>query len=420
MDHSPRDRFAQAHVETTRRWLLQCGGAGLVGALWSPAVARGDEFDPRLLKLVEGQSYLTPSGDFRNVERHPPFPYQLPLKERRAHGLERVTWKLEVLPDPESNSRLRSELSVKEGTAVTFSDLMKMADRSAVRYLKVMTCNNLAEPLGMGLWEGVPLRDVIWKAKPDKNVRRVFYHGWYDGNPKHLFQSSLPIGRVLEDPPGVQPVILCYKLNGRWLTGERGGPVRIIVPEAYGFKSIKWVQRVYLTNNHHANDTYADANNDVESPLKTYAQTLRWPEEVKVGDPIPVTGVAQCGSSGLSKVQVWIKPADQSDPAGDRYFAKAPWADAQVLPPPEKWGEMLPDGKLPDVPSQFGDDGKPKQWPLRDTLAHWAAILPGLPAGKYDLRCRTIDANGVAQPMPRPFQKSGANAIQRVSITVRS
>ncbi|HAT18534.1 MAG TPA: hypothetical protein DCS85_00105, partial [Verrucomicrobiales bacterium] len=68
---------------------------------------------------------------------------------------------------------------------------------------------------------------------------------------------SLPIGRVLEDPPGDHPVILCYKLNGEWLSGERGGPVRMIVPDAYGFKSVKWLKAVVLTNAPAANDTYA-------------------------------------------------------------------------------------------------------------------------------------------------------------------
>ena len=56
-----------------------------------------------------------------------------------------------------------------------------------------------------------------------------------------MFRSSLPISRILEDPFDLPPVILCYKLNGQWLTSERGGPVRIVVPEAYGFKSIKWL-----------------------------------------------------------------------------------------------------------------------------------------------------------------------------------
>ena len=66
----------------------------------------------------------------------------------------------------------------------------------------------------------------------------------------------------------------------------------------------------------------------------------------------------------------------------------------------------------------FGADGRPSEWPLRDSVAHWAVRVPGLAAGRYVLRCRTIDARGVAQPMPRPFQKSGGNAIQRVDVVV--
>jgi len=38
--------------------------------------------------------------------------------------------------------------------------------------------------------------------------------------------------------------------------------------------------------------------------------------------------------------------------------------------------------------------------------------------GRYDLRCRTIDTNGIAQTMPRPFPESGNNIIQRVQIVV--
>jgi hypothetical protein len=44
--------------------------------------------------------------------------------------------------------------------------------------------------------------------------------------------------------------------------------------------------------------------------------------------------------------------------------------------------------------------------------------VDALPEGKYHLRCRTIDSNGLAQPLPRPFEKSGRNSIQRVPFTV--
>ena len=84
------------------------------------------------------------------------------------------------------------------------------------------------------------LREVVWMARPGANIRRVFYYGYHNDDPEQRFQSSLPIGRVLEEPPGEQPVILCYKLNDQWLSPKAGAPVRMFVPDAYGNKSVKW------------------------------------------------------------------------------------------------------------------------------------------------------------------------------------
>jgi hypothetical protein len=46
-------------------------------------------------------------------------------------------------------------------------------------------------------------------------------------------------------------------------------------------------------------------------------------------------------------------------------------------------------------------------------------LLPGLPAGEYLLRSRTIDEKGIAQPLPRPYRKSGHSAIETVNVTVK-
>ena len=148
-------------------------------------------------------------------------------------------------------------------------------------------------------------------------------------------------------------MILCYKLNEQLLSSERGGPVRIVVPEAYGFKSIKWLSHVVITNMFHANDTYADGNNDIDSWLKTFAATLSVTRRVKPGGPIAVTGYAQVGISGLSRVQVWVSSDDDELPVGDPYFTQAPWQDAEILPPPSHWGGDLPDGKIPGTPLGF-------------------------------------------------------------------
>jgi len=292
---------------------------------------------------------------------------------------------------------------------------LKLGETKSVRFAKVMTCLNIGCPLGMGIWEGVPLRDIVWLTKPRENLRRVFYHGYHNDDPKQLFRSSLSPGRVLEDPDDLPPVIVCHKLNGEWLDSPRGGPVRIVVPEAYGFKSVKWLTQIALSNTPFANDTYANGNNDVDSPLKTFAATLRAPKDEKANKPIPVTGYAQVGVSGLSKVQVWVSPTNKPWPADDPYFTTAPWVDATVLGPPKSWGGKLPNDAIPKGTKGFDPV---TAWPVRLTKAHWATLLPGLPAGEYALRCRTIDAKGHAQPMPRPFKKSGRCEIETIKFTV--
>jgi hypothetical protein len=212
----------------------------------------------------------------------------------------------------------------------------------------------------------------------------------------------------------------------------------MLVPGSYGNASVKWLQRVILSNNYQASDTYASWNNDTDSAMKTCARFIHTPKTMKAGEPAPITGVAQVGMSGLNKVQYWVCPCSTPAPGGgsspaeggwatrsakdDPYFTRADWKEATILPPPQQhWGGGVPDGKLPPVPGQIDPaTGKPLQWPMRYAIVHWATLLRIERSGEYDLRCRTIDANGLAQPMPRPFPKSGNNAIQAVKIVVES
>ena len=254
---------------------------------------------------------------------------------------------LEVISDPEHPAALRNPLTKTAGTAVDFAGLMAIAEKHAVRFAKVMTCLNLGCPLGMGIWEGVPLREVVWTTRPGDSLRRVFYYGYHNDDPQQMFRSSLPVGRVFEDPFDLPPVILCYKLNGQWLTSERGGPVRLVVPEAYGFKCVKWLSHVVLTNLAGANDTYANEKNDIDSPLKSFAATISAPRRMKAGRPTPLTGYAQVGIGGLSKVQVWLQAESHELPPGDPYFSTAPWIDAEILPPPTNWGAAFPRTRFP-------------------------------------------------------------------------
>lgn len=420
MDH--RARLWEEHREVTRRYFLQLGAVGAAALTLAPRGAGGAEREQLLAEAIAKLEYLTPEARFLGGGRGKPPPYELTAEQRRAVGLDRETWQLEVVADPESDVQIEQPLAKERGTALDWPGLMALAEQHAVRYLKVMTCLNVGNIFGMGLWEGVPLREVIRLTRPVANLRRVWYHGYHHdaAKPGPGFQSSLSINRVLEDPPGEQPVILAYKMNGDWLAPKRGGPVRLVVPDGYGFKSIKWLQRVVLSNNPAPNDTYAGQNNDVDSPMKTFARFLHAPAQLKAGQPVALTGLAQVGMSGLSKVQYCLRPKADPVPADDPYLTRADWRDADVLPPPARWGGGLPDGALLPLPGQFHPDGQPVTWPLRNTIAHWATLLIAPAAGSYELCCRTIDANGLAQPLPRPLPKSGRNELQRVAVTVEA
>ena len=145
------------------------------------------------------------------------------------------------------------------------------------------------------------------------------------------------------------------------------------------------------------------------------------PKSVKPDEPIPVTGYAQVGISGVAKVQTWLQSVAEETPNGDRYFQTAPWQDVEILSPPAVWGGGLPDGKVPAATIGFDSKtGRPSQWPMRLLKVHWATLLPGMAVGEYTFRCRTVDDKGHGQPLPRPFRKSGHASIEKITIKVEA
>lgn len=415
------DPRAAEHVQLTRRYFNQFGSAAAVALSASSLPAADVTADRLLYEATSKLEYLTPLDRAFILDKGKAGAAKLPPEKLREIGLLPETWTLEVVPDPASNSSLDRPLSRTLGNHLDWAGLMRLGEKHAVRFLNVTTCTNGADPYHMSLWEGVPVREIIWLTQPKSNIRRVYYQSYHPEN-LPTFQASLSLAQILEAPPGQMPVILAYKVNGQSIPASHGGPVRVIVPGSYGSKSIKWVQRIVLTNDYKLNDSDAELNNDTECPMKTQARFVNAPTEIPAEKLSALAGRAQVGMAGLSKVQYCLHLLGDPWPADDPYWTRADWKDATILPPPGNWGGGLPGGKLPANMGQFDPvKGTPLQWPMRFTIVHWAALLPGLPAGTYDLCCRTVDANGIPQPMPRPpLPRTGANAIHRVTLAVKA
>jgi DMSO/TMAO reductase YedYZ molybdopterin-dependent catalytic subunit len=83
-------------------------------------------------------------------------------------------------------------------------------------------------------WEGVPLRHIVYLAQPAPTAG--FINLWSaDG----AYTESLTMQQAL-----LSDVMLGYRLNGKPLSQDQGAPLRLVIPEMYGYKYIKWVNRI--------------------------------------------------------------------------------------------------------------------------------------------------------------------------------
>jgi DMSO/TMAO reductase YedYZ molybdopterin-dependent catalytic subunit len=82
-------------------------------------------------------------------------------------------------------------------------------------------------------WEGVSARHLIETVKPKPAARFVMFKS-YDG-----YQTNLPLAAFDDDD-----VLLATHWEGKPLAREHGGPVRVVVPKLYFWKSAKWVRNI--------------------------------------------------------------------------------------------------------------------------------------------------------------------------------
>ena len=80
------------------------------------------------------------------------------------------------------------------------------------------------------LWEGVSTSVVSDLAEIDPEARFLMVHS-ADG-----FTTNLSLEDFLQED-----ALFALKCNGQPLTPEHGGPVRLVVPRLYFWKSAKWV-----------------------------------------------------------------------------------------------------------------------------------------------------------------------------------
>ena len=87
-------------------------------------------------------------------------------------------------------------------------------------------------------WSGVRLADLLEVARPKPQARAIAF---YSADLAYVDTLTLEQARLAD-------AMLADRMDGAPLTRPHGSPLRLVVPEMYGYKGVKWVHRIELVD----------------------------------------------------------------------------------------------------------------------------------------------------------------------------
>jgi DMSO/TMAO reductase YedYZ molybdopterin-dependent catalytic subunit len=136
-------------------------------------------------------------------------------------------------------------------------DWKQFGELPRVKVFADMHCVTRWSRLG-NVWEGVAASEILKRAKPLPEARFVVVHG-YD----HGFTTNLPLEAF-----AAEDVLLADIHDGQPISLEHGGPLRLVVPKLYAWKSAKWVKRIELVSEDEPGFWERAGYHDVGDPWK--------------------------------------------------------------------------------------------------------------------------------------------------------
>ena len=88
------------------------------------------------------------------------------------------------------------------------------------------------------LWEGIKLQDMLADAEVESGANTVIFRA-YDG-----YSTSLPLDYIIDNN-----ILMAYKMNNVTLPPERGYPFQLVAESKWGYKWIKWITSIELSDN---------------------------------------------------------------------------------------------------------------------------------------------------------------------------
>jgi DMSO/TMAO reductase YedYZ molybdopterin-dependent catalytic subunit len=219
VDPAPPDGFPEEGSKVGRRAVLGMLGAGGLGILFGAKLQDGLERLLRPLTVHDSTgltAFLPTGGRFR---------------------IYTVTGSLPQRTDAEY--RLRVEGLVERPTTYDLTAIRRTLPQTQLtRDFQCVTGWRVHDVP----WQGVKLSDLFDAVGAHPTATHVRFSS-FDG----VYTETLTIDQARRDD-----VIVAHHMEGKPVTREHGGPVRLYVAPMYGYKSLKWLDRIELVDGLHA------------------------------------------------------------------------------------------------------------------------------------------------------------------------
>ncbi len=326
---------------------------------------------------------ITPTESFY-VRTHFPIP-----------AIDKDEWWLHVEGEVEKPFEINYEELLKLKSATVSVTLECAGNNRSFLEPKVKGVQWGLGAVGTAEWTGVPLSILLDRAEVKPGACEVILEGADGGRlddpkapPGELkFARSIPVSKAHT------AVLLAYKMNDADLPPQHGFPLRAIVPGWYAMASIKWLQRIIVT----------------DKRFTGYYQTMDyayWARRGDIAELVPITEV-QIKAEVARPAAGEIVPADSNV-----HVHGAAWtSDAEIAKV-----ELSTDGGAHWEEANLIGEAIPNAWRLWEF--EWRT--PSKP-GKQTLVARAADSRGRTQPVERDPDRGTymINHLLPISVEVR-
>ena len=160
-----------------------------------------------------------------------------PRRERLPPGQRQVkNWPvldLGVQPDiPLDKWRLAIDGSVENPVRWTWQEFLGQPEFRATSDIHCVTAWSRYD----NQWMGISAKHVLQTVRPKPEAKFITFHSF------DTYTTNVPLS-AFDD----EDVLLAHAWEGKPLTREHGGPLRVVIPKLYFWKSAKWVKRIEFT-----------------------------------------------------------------------------------------------------------------------------------------------------------------------------